>query len=285
MYIACTQFLRCESSTCLTADRNSLAQPAPLSLRRGPVAGEPPPVFLDDYLRSRLFCFCVSICVCLATLRMVHIYQVALLCMRHPYISVSVFFVCVLSLPEGTDCQKRGGQADLLFCLLSGHSSEHWPSPKLKPPATHWTQHSDAPTGIQWHWIICACQFVGNEKDRRKWPCILNSTMVVLMHPWMVEGCFSICNWVVWRTSVAKASQDEPCLFLTLSLLTGNWQGLHLGTIFLMQIQKYQLFKLFYSNYVSYSLWIYAICAWTLPVSDLKLFTFAVILMLLTRPK
>lgn len=210
MYIACTQFW--EASLLHVSWQTEIALLSQRLWARGEDLWQasPPPGFLDDYTRSRLFWFCVSMCVCFVTLRTVHIYQLALLCTRHPYISVSVFFVCVcaLSLPEGTDCQKRGGQADLLFCLLSGHSSEHWPSPKLKPPATHWTQHSDAPTGMQWHWIICACQFVGNEKDRRKWPCMLKSTMVVSVHCWTVEGCFSICNWIVWRTSEAKASQD-----------------------------------------------------------------------------
>lgn len=33
----------------------------------------------------------------------------------------------------------EGVQADLLFCLLSGHSSEHWPSPKLKPLGSGWS--------------------------------------------------------------------------------------------------------------------------------------------------
>lgn len=83
---------------------------------------------------------------------MVHIYQLAAFMYASSIYKYECFLcvcVCVLSLPEGTDCQKRGGQADLLFCLLSGHSSEHWPSPKLKPSATHWTQHSDAPTGLQ----------------------------------------------------------------------------------------------------------------------------------------
>lgn len=110
-------------------------------------------------------------CVCvLGTVYMVRMYLCALLCMHYPSISVSVFFVCECSLPGGPDCPMRGEQADLLFCLLSGHSSEHWPSPKLKPLASYQTQHRAAPTGTLWHWIICACQLAVNEKVNRYEP-------------------------------------------------------------------------------------------------------------------
>lgn len=104
----------------------------------------------------------VHVCICM--------YLHALLYMHYPSISVSVFFVCECSLPGGPDCPMRGEQADLLFCLLSGHSSEHWPSPKLKPLASSQTQHRAAPTGTQWHWIICACQLAVNEKVNRYEP-------------------------------------------------------------------------------------------------------------------
>lgn len=31
----------------------------------------------------------------------------------------------------------RVARGDLLFCLLSGHSSENWPKPKLNSPDSH----------------------------------------------------------------------------------------------------------------------------------------------------
>lgn len=52
-------------------------------------------------------------------------------------VQANVFFARVTRLLD------EGVQADLLFCLLSGHSSEHWPSPKLKPLVSDWSQHSD----------------------------------------------------------------------------------------------------------------------------------------------
>lgn len=67
----------------------------------------------------------------------------------------------------GDQCVRRGGGgADLLFCLLSGHSSEHWPSPKSNPPASPWTQHSAAPADRHRHTITCSCHL--NAKNNRK---------------------------------------------------------------------------------------------------------------------
>lgn len=51
-------------------------------------------------------------------------------------VQVCVFFARVARLLD------EGVQVDLLFCLLSGHSSEHWPSPKLKPLVSDWSQRS-----------------------------------------------------------------------------------------------------------------------------------------------
>lgn len=74
----------------------------------------PPPTFLDNYFSS-------SVCVCAC------------------YKCCCFHYVCV----EGAACQMRGGQADLLFCLLSGHSSsEHWPRSNLKPAASRRTRDS-----------------------------------------------------------------------------------------------------------------------------------------------
>lgn len=55
--------------------------------------------------------------------------------------------MCVFFFARVSRLLEEGVQADLLFCLLSGHSSELWPSPKLKPLGSDWSSTLLPPRG------------------------------------------------------------------------------------------------------------------------------------------